>query len=67
MLATSYVVGRGETLSLVSLTYGTAGAIRLIAFGSFLGVASAAVFWCVAGRYVGAGPPRPALGAESRP
>jgi hypothetical protein len=37
----------------LQLTYGPAGAVRAIAIGSFIGAASAAVFWRLAGRYIG--------------
>jgi hypothetical protein len=43
---------RGQIPDLDALMHGPAGAIRAIAFGSFIGVASAAVFWWVAGRHI---------------
>jgi hypothetical protein len=40
------------------LLYGPVGAIRTIAFGTFIGVASAAVFWGLAGRHIDVGSDR---------
>ena len=47
----------GAMPELSQLTYGPAGAIRAIAFGSFIGMASAAIFWWLAGRHIGVGSP----------
>src|SRR5262245_44574959 len=45
---------QGQAANFDALTYGVAGAIRAIAFGSFIGAAGAAVFWWIAGRRVSA-------------
>jgi hypothetical protein len=44
---------QGAMPGLRELTYGPAGAVRAIVVGSFIGAASAAVFWRLAGRYIG--------------
>jgi hypothetical protein len=49
-LAASQVI-HGTIPRLDQLSYGPAGLIRAIAYGSFLGVTSAAIFWWVAGRF----------------
>lgn len=46
-------VSQSAIPGLSELTYGPAGAVRAIAIGSFLGVASASVFWWLAGRHIG--------------
>ena len=46
-------LSQGAMPDLNDLTYGPAGAVRAIAIGSFIGTASAAVFWWLAGRHVG--------------
>ena len=33
-------------------TYGAAGLLRIVIFGSLLGLAGAGTFWCVAGSYI---------------
>jgi hypothetical protein len=43
----------------LQIAYGPAGALRTIAFGSFIGTASAAVFWCLAGRSISVEAPAP--------
>ena len=43
---------RGESPTLTGLTYGVAGLLRLVMFGSVLGTGSAAVFWWVGGRHL---------------
>jgi len=40
----------GALANLDQLTYGPLGAIRALVFGTFIGVASATVFWCIARR-----------------
>jgi hypothetical protein len=42
----------GSTPTLNALTYGYLGLFRIVAFGSFVGLGSAAVFWWLAGRHV---------------
>jgi len=43
-------LSRGVTPTLENLTYGLPGALRLISYGTVLGVVGAAVFWWLAGR-----------------
>ena len=43
-------LSRGMTPTLDNLTYGVPGALRLISYGTVLGVVGAAVFWWLAGR-----------------
>jgi len=52
-------VARG-TMSpdVVRLFYGLPGVVRAIAISSYIGIGSAAVFWVVVGRRIGAGPRR---------
>ena len=40
----------GSMTSLDQLTYGPLGAIRALVFGTFMGLASATVFWWIARR-----------------
>jgi hypothetical protein len=47
-------LSRGVTPTLDNLTYGLDGALRLISYGTVIGVAGAAVFWWVAGRRLNA-------------
>ena len=43
-------LSRGVAPTLDNLTYGVAGALRLISYGTVVGVVGAAVFWWLAGR-----------------
>jgi len=43
---------RDASPDLGALTYGLPGLIRVITFGSFIGITSAAVFWWLAGRHI---------------
>ena len=45
-------LSRGENPTLTGLTYGAGGLLRLVIFGSVLGLGSAAVFWWLGGRHV---------------
>jgi hypothetical protein len=45
-------LGSGKTPTLDALTYGYLGLFRSVVFGSFIGIASAAVFWWLAGRHI---------------
>ena len=40
------------TLPWYRVTYGAAGLLRIVIFGSLLGLAGAGTFWCVAGSYI---------------
>jgi hypothetical protein len=44
---------QGAMPGLSELTYSPMGAVRAIALGSFIGAASAGVFWWIAGRHIG--------------
>ncbi len=45
-------INRGETPTLETLTYGSAGLLRILVLGSALGGLSAAAFWWIGGRFV---------------